>query len=174
MNKAYRKFIKKALHIVQQEPFPPKFEPEKWEEYIEKANCYAYALRLRTDLRDIRVVPGFLSKQLKTTDRKIRKNFTVNKIIEDVRSDFQILGFEMKVSSVEEECDENAYKIAIFLNKGKDFHFARSEDRDGWWSAKNGWLNGIDIFQGRELQDYCPYPLIGIYKITRKENACRR
>ena len=66
---------------------------------------------------------------------------------------------------------KNEYKIAIYVKRGRDYHFAR-QDSNGNWSEKNGWWKKIEILEQEEVaKNQGEYEFIGIFRLSKAEKT---
>ena len=110
-----------------------RFSPSFWGNYINKANCYYYAINYSgsdsTNLMDHQ--PGVLAGD------PIVHYVTSDNILERVNCDADFVGFRFKRIGKYEVCSPDAYKVALVLDEGVDYHWYR-QNIDGTWSHKRG------------------------------------
>ncbi len=95
-------------------------------------NCYSYAIGLLYDIEHLN--PGEIS------GKRRRRQYTDEELLENVKSDMQVLGITMRESTLEEVVDErNAWKIAV-MNTGVmndvtryDYHFLKQCSNGRWY-----------------------------------------
>jgi len=105
--------------------FKPKWNPLVWNK---KQNCYSYAFNDIDEPAWSYQQPGNFS------DGRIPDNkFTCENVLPKVVSDNQ----HTKIIECSEECDDFHHKIALVVDKDKDYHFYR-EDSNKQWSHKLG------------------------------------
>ena len=86
----------------------------------------------------------------------------------NIGSDFDDLFDESSATTVENPVTENEYKIALYLDEGYDFHFAR-QDSSGIWSEKNGWNRGIRTLEEKDVtKKEDGYEFIGVFRVSKK------
>ena len=158
--KEFTDCVRKLIHS---QPFPPIYNPEEWSSNPKDFNCYAYALQVNNISLE-KLDPGFTigltMKKREITAESVLRNFFI---------DCENLNLSVSETTVDEEIDEKSYKIAIYVINGFTFHFIR-QDSNGGWSQKGGWLNPITIVNEEDvLNKDRLYKLIGIFKISKKE-----
>ena len=145
---------------------------------ISNYNCYYYALDIKIPqlfLDCIKVIfnndmfsnsVGFISKGY---DFKYEE-LTKDSLLTDFFNDLDFLNITKFESSIEEKCENNGYKIAIYIDENQtDYHFLR-QNIDGEWSGKWGYFslpnlekpNPIIISPGREC-----FELVKTYEIVK-------
>lgn len=160
----HQDFIKQVKDSIENQPIPPHYNPKEWKG--KNFNCYLYALRacmdFETPLR-FWIAPGFISRGENNDYRD-----TVACTLNYFKADCEELGLQVSPSTLEEKTGENEYKIAIYVNKGKDYHFVR-QDCNGKWSEKRGWYKSIEIRKKEDvIKNKDGYIFIGIYKVSKK------
>ena len=140
-----QEFINQVKEVISNQPIPPQYDPTKWEE--KRFNCYAYAMRICMDLSQYYncTWPGFISEGAKNNYKDTKKS-----LLKHFKKDCESLGLKVLPTTISEEIQKNEYKIAVYLYKGRDFHFAR-QDSNGNWSEKDGWDNEIEILEKEEV-----------------------
>jgi len=166
----------------------PKYEPKKWNNnkcILKSHNCYMYALN-KVDRKIVNDCKKFLRN--KKTFKKNRKNFKNKKwdflwsrpgkaggysfskpyVCKDVIKGILIdcpKSKYMGTKTMNFKCPKNYYRIALFQTKvGKDYHFYR-QDKDGYWSHKNGWRKATNRDCDGKLITDPKYSKNGIYKV---------
>jgi len=155
----YEEFIQQVKDTISIQPIPPQYNPSEWR--AKRFNCYAYALQACMNLTRYDIVPGFIAGY---SDYIPTKECTLQYFKEDCEA----LGLEVVTSDLKEQVSANEYKIAVYLNEGRDFHFIR-QDSDGKWSHKVGWKGDIEYLDQADLvkdQDGCKF--IKIFKVSKK------
>ena len=156
-----QKFIKQVKQVVSNQPIPPEYNPVEWNG--KRFNCYAYAMRICMNLSGYRICPGFISRgadnNYEATEESVLKLFM---------EDCECLGLKVLPTTISAIIRKNEYKIAIYVKEGDDFHFVR-RDRNGKWSEKDGWGNGINLLKKKEIiKEHDGYKFIGIFRVSRK------
>lgn len=115
-------------------------------------NCYCYALGLRypeifcklCDYLDIDYIGhnlGFISQKSHLNKSQI--------CLENLYSDLDVLKIKAYDSSITSENKHDGYKIALYVDSGKDFHLIR-QNADGKWSEKRGYGGEVLIIENTE------------------------
>ena len=174
VNKLY--IIKKMYKTIK-ESYNPNFEPNKWNnnKFLRLShNCYSYFLNdisdtliklyKNEDKKDRKILnpqPGHYCGMTKYVNYKDTTCESINKRVLCDNPDIKIIGEN-------ENCDDNYYKGALRINKGKMYHFYR-QDEDGLWSHKDGGKKAIKTDIGgniiedpkrikkSEYKDFCNY-----------------
>lgn len=109
--------------------FPPKYEPDIWNDssVIKTNNCYAYVLN-NLKMRSKKPQPGIFAGIFKKDDYK-----SCDETFDRVKKDNPEI---YKISSTE-SCKDGFYKGYLAMDPGKDYHFYR-QDANGFWSHKPG------------------------------------
>ena len=125
---------------------PERFNPKEWKDFI-KHNCYLYAINCKSN-REIEDV-GEIAKI------KTKPKYTDNELIERIFFDIQELGFSIRKSTYEEECNKNEWKIAVFSSKSKeyDYHFMREDSHNRWSHKYRGELPSNKDLGARTIMD---------------------
>lgn len=131
-------------------------------------NCYSYALNIFDE--EIKFYIGCFSNY--KNDLIVDDTKLVYRFIKDMIK----LGKDPKISSLEEDIEEDRYKIALFSNYGyrtnsflSDFHLVR-QNENGSWSHKliNSYPEIIDPNQFNTLRiSWSVYHLIGIFSVKK-------
>lgn len=157
----HEEFINRVKEVVGNQPIPPNYNPDEWKG--KKFNCYAYAMRICMDLDAYNIIPGFISRG-KANDYRDTKEYTLKYFKEDCKA----LELQLFPTDLEEEINENEYKIAVYVNPDYDFHFAR-QDSNGEWSEKNGWRNPIKTLKPEDVTETEDgYEFIGMFRVSKK------
>lgn len=158
----YEEFINQVKELVSKQPIPPHYNLDEWTG--KSFNCYAYAMRICMDLFAYDINPGFISRG-KSNDYRCTEEYTLKYFKEDCKA----LGLQLLPTDLEEEINENEYKIAVYVKPGMDFHFAR-QDSNGEWSEKNGWRKPIEVLKTDDVtKNENGYEFIGMFKVSKKE-----
>lgn len=164
MSTAYEEFIKHVKKAIQEQPIPPKYNPDEWED--KNFNCYLYAMRacMNFDFFGYKIAPGFISEQIVESKPKFDKEY----VLLHLKKDCEILGLNIVPSKIDEPIGANEYKIAVYVFEGRDYHFAR-QDSNGKWSEKDGWRKEIEVLEDDEVaKDQGQYKFIGIFRVSKK------
>ena len=164
MSTAYEEFINQVKKTIQEQPIPPKYNPDEWED--KKFNCYLYAMRacMNFNFFGYKIAPGFISEQIV----EYKPNFNKEYVLRNLKKDCEILGLNIVPSKIDEPIGTNEYKIAVYVFEGRDYHFAR-QDSNGKWSEKDGWRKEIELLEDDEVaKDQGKYKFIGIFRISKK------
>lgn len=158
----YEEFINQVKEIVGKQPIPPHYNLDEWTG--KSFNCYAYAMRICMDLDDYDdIIPGFISRG-KANDYCDTKEC----ILKYFKEDCEALGLQLFPTDLEEKINENEYKIAVYVNTGYDFHFAR-QNSNGIWSEKDGWRGPIQVLKTDDVtKTEDRYEFIGMFKVSKK------
>ena len=159
----YDEFTTTVKETVKKQQIPPRYNPREWKN--KSFNCYAYALQVCMNIELFDVWPGFIGSE------KNDYRDTKSCILKYFYKDCEQLSLQVKSSDLDEVISDNEYKVAIYLKRGKDFHFAR-QDSDGNWSEKVGWIGGIRKLKQSEVLMNCDdfgYKFIGVYRLSKKE-----
>lgn len=107
-------------------------------------NCYAYALGL--DIPEDKIIRGaYAPGVISGADIDIGRayTFTYKTFVNNLYSDLDFLGIDFKKINPNQQVDEDAWKIAVFVSSSfgalDDYHFLRY--RDDIWYHKNGWYD---------------------------------
>lgn len=114
-----------------------EYNPDLWnnKNIINKTNCYSYVLNYQyiPGTNIIKVVnPGYFGNYFykqEDIDRDV--------ILDAAYADSSALGFTFNPISKYDVCTNGAYKIALVVDPGKDYHWYR-QNPDGTWSHKRG------------------------------------
>ena len=156
-----QEFIEQVKEVVSKQPIKPKYNPNDWKD--KHFNCYAYAMRICMNLSGYRICPGFISRGT-NDDYEPTKESVLRLFMEDC----ECLGLKVLPTTISAIIRRNEYKIAVYVKKGYDFHFVR-QNRNGKWSEKDGWWNGISLLKKKEIvKDHDGYKFIGIFRVSRK------
>ena len=157
------RFVSFVKSVIKSQPIPPHYNPDAWKGKI--FNCYAYALRACVNFKNHEedLVPGFIS----STSWYYRDDKEV--LIKLFLKDLEALGLKAVSTTAETNSVQNSYKIAIYIEEGKDFHFIR-QDSDGNWSEKDGMYGKIRIVNPENInKNRDSYEFVGVFMITKKE-----
>lgn len=115
-------------------------------EYRSTHNCYAYAFKYMDPQLTEKLQPGEVA-HIETVPAT---EYNCDTLIPNIMRDFpeaQIL------HNSTETCPRDYYKIALYVDKGIDYHLYRQE-RDGYWSHKlgNGYVKWVDA-NGEKIKD---------------------
>jgi len=167
MTQTYEEIINQLKEIIHNQPIPPHYNPDEWKE--KEFNCYAYALRacmnFNDDVKETGVFPRprFISRV-----QRFSYKVTKERVLTYFKEDCEALGLQAFPTELEEPIGTNEYKIAVYVKKGSDYHFAR-QDSDGNWSEKNGWSNEIKILKKEDVtKNEDGYKFIGIFRVSKK------
>ena len=166
--------------IVSGNSFPFSYQPELWEKFKSTTNCYAYALNAlypnRFPENELYYLGAFSGNEWRLPRKE---DHPVDLLFEDL----DVLGLNVRDSTLEESVPKNAYKICLLSRRvgllGGNFHFFR-QDVEGFWSHKYGWntlptnkYRGDTIITSPESAKMC-YRILGYYIISHKlhGNAC--
>lgn len=105
------------------------YNPSYWNENKEYANCYAYALNVKSKTRGHKLQPGEISGRTFT-------DLTCRDIIDAAYRDMPELDYTLRRSSYSETPGYREYKVALVVGR-YDYHWYR-QDKDGGWSHKRG------------------------------------
>ena len=160
--------LKSSINIVSWED-----ELTRWSSFTH-VNCYQFMLNLEYDFKK-KLQPGYISGLWQRG-----KPYKNSELIEAVKSDLDVLGFDFRYSTLCEEVKFGEWKCAIFNflcddEEYYDFHFLR-QNHEGVWMQK--FSNEIlprreDFYQkvitnpGRASFEY-PYYLVGYFMISAK------
>ena len=158
-----KEFIDHVRDLIHSQPMPPIYNPEEWSQNPRDFNCYAYALQIKMSLFDIEFKPGFTTGELVK-----RRDYTPEFILEKFFIDCENLGLNVTETTVDEEINDNEYKIAVYYIKGFSFHFAW-QDKKGIWSHKHGWLDPIMVIEGDISENIGMSKFIGVFRISKKK-----
>ena len=113
------------------------YEPNSWnrEEVELYTNCYSYAFNNQWYWMN----PGRDSPVGSIAQNDITKTNVVNYVREDAYS----LGFVFEEIEWDDCCDTGAYKVALVVDEGVDYHWYR-QNPDGTWSHKRGQTDVIN------------------------------
>lgn len=159
-----KKFINQVKKAVKNQPIPPIYNPSEWEE--KDFNCYAYAMRvfMNLDFYGPFIGPGFISNGILNNYKSTKKC-----TLKYFKKDCEALGLKVLPTYLEEEINANEYKIAVYVNPGYDFHFAR-QDANGIWSEKDCWGGPIKTIEPEDVtKTEDGYEFIGMFKVSKKE-----
>lgn len=159
----HKEFIKQIKETVKKQAIPPHYNPYEWE--LKRFNCYAYALRICMSFsqRFYLIAPGFIRR-----GEKNDYNFTKERTLDYFKDDCEALGLQVFPTKLEEQIGEKEYKIAVYLDEGRDFHFAR-QDSNGEWSHKDGWFKKIESIDKEDItKNSDGYKFIGIFRVSKK------
>lgn len=117
--------IFEARQLISYEVFPLRFNPEEWVDY-NGANCYPYALGLKTD--ESFLIGDFIGKRMTHAN-------SLADILYILHLELEALGFEVIECCTEDIAPEGSFKIYLERNEIGEYHFLR-EDEDGFWSHK--------------------------------------
>ena len=108
------------------------YEPENWEKFSKKTNCFTYALNMknRFDSKVVGTMGNF-------KDIFLSSSLSLSEAITLEKEKLDVLNIEYRSSYFEEEVPDGYYKVIFFITT-KDFHWVR-QDEDGTWSHKLGW-----------------------------------
>lgn len=106
-------------------PYNPKF----WNEIKDYANCYAYALNVKSKQWRHKLQPGEVSS-------RIFKTLSCRDIIDAAKRDMPGFKYKLRRSSYGEKPGYREYKVALVVGS-RDYHWYR-QDKDGGWSHKRG------------------------------------
>lgn len=101
-----------------------KFEPRKWEEYID-AGCYPYALDLFCN--QFILVGDFIGKRC---NEKVSDKF----LVDTLKEELSFLGYQIKEIDTE-YCIKKEYEFKIYLQRDEHtgyYHFLRQDISDIW------------------------------------------
>ncbi|WP_019133669.1 hypothetical protein [Kallipyga massiliensis] len=113
-----------------------KYNPQYWNSYKDRANCYTYALNYLAGKNPATQQPGYASGRKFTS-------CTGKAILEAAKRDVPYLsGVKgLRSASENQKPGKNEYKVALVIateiGKKKDYHWYR-QDSDGYWSHKRG------------------------------------
>ena len=157
----YQDFINRAKEIINNQPIPPLYNPDDYNNL--SFNCYAYALQLCMDCKNYYISPGFMSKQINS---RYDIPYTKEYIVDSFKKDCALLDLQVFPSTVLEPLRSDEYKIAIYFIENFGFHFARL-DSNGKWSEKPGWLEKIRVVKS-VTQNKDGYKFIGVFRVSKK------
>lgn len=163
MSTAYEEFINQVKKTIQEQPIPPIYNPDEWED--KTFNCYLYVLRACMELKDYNynIAPGFILEEI-----ECKPNFDKEYVLRYLKKDCEVLGLNILPSEIDEPIGEDEYKIAVYVFEENDYHFAR-QDSNRKWSEKNGWRKGIEVLEDDEVaKDRGQYKFIGIFRVSKK------
>ena len=156
-----KEFIDEARNIIHKQSIPPVFNPNEWKD--KKFNCYAYALQLNMNIDSWKLGIGF------TTGRQYEsEKYTEDFVLEQFLIDCENLNLNCSKIQIDDEIEEDEYKIALYVWKNWSYHLKR-QDSDGNWSEKRGWHNDISRVKKEDLLNDELFKLIGIFKISKKK-----
>jgi len=154
-------FINEVKEVISNQPIAPDYNPSEWEG--KRFNCYAYAMRICMDLSGYNIWPGFISMGQENDLEDTKES-----VLEHFMEDCKCLGLKVSSTTISAKIQKNEYKIAVYVDEGEDFHFAR-QDSNGKWSEKNGWGKVIEILDEKDVpKDENGYKFIGIFKVSKK------
>lgn len=158
-----KRLIDKVKEMVHQKP-----DIEMYNTTIvrDNTNCYSYAIGSTYPYLQLYRIGAICDK--KPIEQEY---FSIEEIKKLLFEDFKILGLKIEKSSVEEQIEENQYKIALYVkiyadDKIHDFHFLRYENRK--WSEK--YRTQFPRILGESLEGLYsnwPWNFVGVFKITR-------
>jgi len=167
MAQTHQEIIRQIKKAIDNQSIPPHYNPSEWTG--KNFNCYAYALRACFDFNEkikkkgVFPRPSFISSVQRDVF-KITKKHT----LEYLKKDCEALGLQLFPAELDEQIDDNEYKIAVYVKTGYDYHFAR-QDSDGNWSEKNGWDDGIEVLKKEDVvKSQCGYKFVGIFEVAKK------
>lgn len=108
--------------------YEPDYDPEKWQEYQQYNNCYAYALdnhKMRTSK------PQPADKKSDNYECNDLKHWITLDLVDNDGVRYPLIA-----STSEATCPERYRKIYL-VSSGDDYHFYR-QDKDSLWSHKPG------------------------------------
>lgn len=160
----YGEFVNKVKETIANQPIPPNYNRDEWNG--KGVNCYLYAMRACMNFEDKEDLtrPGFLA-------RREKKSFVYKKdfVIKNFKADCKALGLKVFPTELEEPIRENEYKIAVYVNENRDFHFRR-QDRNGEWSEQSGWYGIISTIKSKYItKNDGDYIFCGIFKVVSKK-----
>ena len=165
----------------------PVYEPGRWNNdkcVLKSHNCYMYALNI-IDKRIVSMCKRYMKnrKTFKVNKKKFKKSwefmwarpgkaagisftrpYGCDIMIKSILMDSPSIKFK-GTKTMNFNCPKNYYRIALCQNdKGTEFHFYR-QDKNGFWSHKNGWRKATNKdCDGRFITDP-KYSNNGIYKV---------
>lgn len=154
-------FINRARNTIHKQSIPPVYNPEEWKG--KKFNCYAYALQMNMHIESMKLGIGFTTGILYG-----REKYTVQFVLEQFLIDCENLKLNCTQIQIDDEIDENEYKVALYVWENFSYHLKR-QDIDGNWSEKRGWLEPISKVKKEDLGDEEDFMLIGFFKISKKK-----
>ena len=117
--------IEEARQLLSNEVFPLRYDPDEWEYYL-GANCYPYAIGLKTN-------KSFMIGDL--IGRRVTNKDSIVTILYVLHLELETLGFEVLECCTEDIVPEGSHKIYLEKNSCGEYHFLR-QDEDGLWSHK--------------------------------------
>ena len=117
--------IFEARQHISYEDFPLRFNPEEWADY-NGANCYPYALGLKTD--EAFLIGDFIGKRMTHIN-------SLTDVLYILHLELEALGFQVIECCTKDIVPEGSFKIYLERNELGEYHFLR-EDEDGFWSHK--------------------------------------
>ena len=162
----------------------PKYEPNKWNKnpyILFSHNCYAYALNIidkkiinkcKKKIKNMKKKEGDICNKYKPQPgayAKLKKKKMKKKINYEIRI-FKDNPYIKKIKS-NTKLGKNYYKIALFINNKKNYHFYR-QDINKLWSHKDGWYKATNLDnKKKKIKDPLKCDrgkykkLIGFYKV---------
>ena len=144
-----------------------KLDKANFEKYISRknTNCFAFAIGSTypySEMYRLGTISGSRAENQKISSIEEVKKF----FFEDMKT----LELETVESSEEEKLSDNQYKIALFVkiyadNKIHDYHFLRLIDNK-WVEKRLGFSPRTLDETLKELYNYWPWNLVGVYKVT--------
>lgn len=134
--------IREAKKKFLREKFPLNYEPKEWEAYKE-ANCYPYAIGLKTNENFL--IGDFI-------DCRMTRSCSIESILDVLQLELEALGFEVEECETEDSIAKG-FKIYLKFDAMHNYHFLR-QDSDGLWSHKaSGRLPNRNDTAGYEIED---------------------
>ena len=131
----------------------------------ENTNCYSHALGLTLPFITFYRVGAICERKPIDEDYQ-----SIDEIVKLLYLDCKELNLKITESSLDENIEENEYKIALFVSIYRNghigYHFWRFDDEVWTEKYRGRIMNLIEDFQRYKL-DYYPWNFVGIYKIKK-------
>ena len=138
--------------------------------YLEMANCYQFAIGLREDLWDRKLMPGDLSGHEKPDGYR----YSDDELIQLVKEDLYSIGYEVQEYRDNSIIGQGEWMICILNCSQKereyDFHFLVKFSNEGCWFQKFAEEQFAESVSSPESGNYhYNYRVVGYYKIKKIE-----
>lgn len=168
-------YLSKLKSDLERASFPPSYDGDF--DFYDSSfgfNCYAYAMQFKTSYEDLQNIHpdmlypynlGYISRGIPIF------SYDSDNVLRYFLDDCNILGLDVRSSTLYDENLPDEYKIAILINKfrsistgEKDYHFLRQND-DYTWSEMKGLCGPVGLVSSP--LNYRCHDLVEVVKIRK-------